>query len=57
MRWGYVVKGRLYGEPYESQLFEDIEDREEHYDVLKQDDDYGDIKKYTVYLHYEEDIE
>jgi hypothetical protein len=54
LKIGYIVKGHLYGDPWESGIFEDAEECDNQYIDIVEDSDYSDLKRYTVYIHYEE---
>lgn len=53
MEIGYVIKGKRMGEKWKSQVYDDAEDCDQDYYDLLYVDDYSDLKKYTVYMHYE----
>jgi hypothetical protein len=54
MKLGYAVVGKLYGEPWESMIYEDAEECDSAYRDLVNDSDYSDLKRCNVYIHYEE---
>ena len=54
MDMAYIVKGKLNGERWKSEIYSDAQDMSDKYHECLNNNKYTEIKTFNVYIHYEE---